>query len=208
MGQFVRHGLVDGLAHHRLHLFAQAHDDGSRLLLHHRGDGIAQALADVSQLLSVAFMPQFDDGVLDRIELVSLNDNRLLVVLELRAGPVDTVTLALRQPVRQDLLAETAQALNERLKSQHQSKVYHLAVEEASAAGPLVATFKARPKPHVEVWIRGCLTCKEPMLQKEGGNISRGRFFTLKLPRDIKIGRGKGSLYNLTHIGLVRFDGV
>ena len=26
MGQFVGHGLVDGLAHHRLHLFAQAHD--------------------------------------------------------------------------------------------------------------------------------------------------------------------------------------
>ena len=96
------------------------------------------------------------------------------------------------------------QALNERLKSQHQSKVYHLAVEETSEVGPLVATFKARPKPQVEVWIRGCLTCKEPMLQKEGGNISRGRFFTLKLPKDIKIGRGK-VLYNLTHIGLVRY---
>ena len=96
------------------------------------------------------------------------------------------------------------QALNERLKAQHQTKVYHLAVNEASEAGPLVAFYRAKPKPHAEVFVRGCLTCKEPMLRRAGGDVSKGRFFTLKLPKDIKIKRGK-VLYNLTDIGLARY---
>ncbi len=84
--------------------------DKDAILVH-----VAKALADVSQLLTVAFLPQFDRGVLDRIELVPLSDNRLLVVLQLMSGPVDTVTLALGEPVRMDLIEETTQALNERL---------------------------------------------------------------------------------------------
>ena len=96
------------------------------------------------------------------------------------------------------------QALNERLKAQHQTKIYHLPVEKTSEVGPLVAFFRAKPKPHAEVFVRGCLTCKEPMLRRAGGDVSKGRFFTLKLPKDIKIKRGK-VLYNLTDIGLARY---
>ena len=95
-------------------------------------------------------------------------------------------------------------ALNERLKSQHQSKVYHLAVEETSSVGPLVAFFRAKPKPHAEIYVRGCLTCKEPMLARAGGDISKGRFFTLKLPRDVKIKRGKVQ-YELVNIGMAKY---
>ncbi len=95
-------------------------------------------------------------------------------------------------------------ALNERLKAQHQTKVYHLPIETTAVEGPLVAFFKAKPKPRAEVYVRGCLTCKEPMLRRAGGDITRGRFFTLKLPRDIKIKRGK-VLYNLVNIGMAKY---
>ena len=78
-------------------------------------DYIAQALAQVSHLLSVAFLPHFERGVLERIDLVPLAESRLLVVLQLENGPVDTVTLTMREPIRRDLLSETTQALNERL---------------------------------------------------------------------------------------------
>jgi hypothetical protein len=81
-------------------------------------------------------------------------------------------------------------ALNERLKAQHQAKVYHL-TRKPSAAGPLVVKFKARPKPMMEVTVKGCLTCAKPVLNRRGGDISKGRFFVFKVPKEIGIRRGK-----------------
>ena len=76
------------------------------------------------------------------------------------------------------------EALNERLKAQHQTKLY-FSNAEVSAAGPLVVKFKAKPKPTAEITIRGCLTCKEPMLARAGGDVSKGRFFMFKMPKDM-----------------------
>ena len=91
-------------------------------------------------------------------------------------------------------------ALNERLKAQHQNKVYR-STFEPSPAGPLIVQLKTKPSPAVELTVRGCLTCKEPMLEREGGDISKGRFFLFKTPSDIKIRRGK-LLYDLGDIDL------
>jgi len=76
---------------------------------------VARALARVSHLVTVAFLPSFDMGVLERIDLVPLSDSRILVVLQLRDGPVDTLTLELSERMRRELLPETVQTLNERL---------------------------------------------------------------------------------------------
>jgi len=81
-------------------------------------------------------------------------------------------------------------ALNERLKAQHQSKLYRTE-HKPTAMGPLVARFKAKPKPTMELEVRGCLTCKEPLLVRAGGDISKGRFFLFKVPQQIRIRRGK-----------------
>lgn len=95
-------------------------------------------------------------------------------------------------------------ALNERLKAQHQSKVY-LTTVEPSETGPLQVKFKARPKPSLEITIRGCLTCKEPVLARAGGDISKGRFFVFKMPKSIRIKRGK-VLYDLGDINVARYQ--
>lgn len=85
------------------------------------------------------------------------------------------------------------EALNERLKSQHQAKLYRYTVK-ATDAGPLTATFETQPKPALGLSIRGCLTCKDPLLPKAGGDITKGRFFLFKLPTAIKVKRGKYDL--------------
>ena len=95
------------------------------------------------------------------------------------------------------------EALNERLKAQHQTKLY-LSQMESSAAGPLQVKFKAKPKPVVEITVRGCLTCKEPMLARAGGDVSKGRFFMFKMPKDIRIRRGK-VLYDLGDISVAKY---
>jgi len=81
-------------------------------------------------------------------------------------------------------------ALNERLKAQHQAKLYRTE-HKPTAVGPLVARFKDKPKPTLELEVRGCLTCKEPLLNRAGGDISKARFFLFKVPPQIRIRRGK-----------------
>lgn len=95
-------------------------------------------------------------------------------------------------------------ALNERLKAQHQHKVYRITMEP-SAAGPLIVKYKAKPSPIAEVSVLGCLTCKEPMVEREGGDVSKGRFFLFKTPKDIRIRRGGKVLYDLGNIGLASY---
>ena len=95
------------------------------------------------------------------------------------------------------------EALNERLKAQHQTKLY-LSKVEASAVGPLVVKYKAKPTPTLEINVRGCLTCKEPMMARAGGDVSKGRFFMFKMPKDIRISRGK-VLYDLGNISVAKY---
>lgn len=84
--------------------------DEDSVLIH-----VAQALANISDLISVAFLPSFDGGVFERLDLLPISESRVLAILQIRGGPVDTVSLELSEPVKTSLLAETAQALNERL---------------------------------------------------------------------------------------------
>lgn len=95
------------------------------------------------------------------------------------------------------------EALNERLKAQHQARTYHTTLEP-SVAGPLLVKFRANPKPTMEITVRGCLTCKEPLLARKGGDVSKGRFFVFKPPKDIRIRRGK-VLYDLGNIDIFKY---
>lgn len=95
------------------------------------------------------------------------------------------------------------EALNERLKSQHQAKTY-LSTMKPSSQGPLVVRYRAKPKPTMEIEVRGCLTCKGPMLDRRGGDISKGRFFLFKVPKEIKIRRGKNP-YDLGDIDVANY---
>jgi heat-inducible transcriptional repressor len=87
--------------------------DEDTVLLH-----VAQALANISHLISLAFFPSFDDAVLEKIDLLPISENRVLAILQVRSGTVDTVTITLPEPVRPESISETARALNERLSGE------------------------------------------------------------------------------------------
>lgn len=97
-------------------------------------------------------------------------------------------------------------SVNERLRSQYQTKVYRV-TRKASAAGPLVVSYQKRPRPHMVITVKGCLTCEAPMLARKGGNIANARFFVFKMPDNIKIRRGRrrGSPYSLEDIDVASY---
>lgn len=75
----------------------------------------AQSLGIITQELGVALGPRFDASRLDRIELVRLSSDRLLVVISVQGGGVRTIYVDARGEIADPALAEVTRVLNERL---------------------------------------------------------------------------------------------
>lgn len=75
----------------------------------------AQSLGVIAQELGVALGPRFDESRLERLELVKLASDRLLVVLSLSGAAVRTIYVDAKGEVADRDVAEVSRVLNERL---------------------------------------------------------------------------------------------
>jgi heat-inducible transcriptional repressor len=75
----------------------------------------AQVLGVLTQELGVAVAPALNRVVLEKLDLVSVSSERLLLVFHLRSGAVRTIFVQVQQTVPPDLIQRVAQILNERL---------------------------------------------------------------------------------------------
>ena len=75
----------------------------------------AQSLGILTQELGVALSPRFEEAVLERLELVRLSSERILVVLTLKGGAMRTIFVEVRGEVADRALAEVSSVLNDRL---------------------------------------------------------------------------------------------
>lgn len=72
-------------------------------------------LSEISNQLGVILSPRFNRGKLNKINLVSISDDKLLVILDIKSGLVKTIIVEIDSQVPQSLLETTTQLLNERL---------------------------------------------------------------------------------------------
>ena len=75
----------------------------------------AQSLGVLTQELGVALGPRLEQAVLQRLELVRVSSERLLMVLTLGGGAVRTIFVEVKGEVAETALSEVAVVLNERL---------------------------------------------------------------------------------------------
>ncbi len=75
----------------------------------------AQSLGVLTQELGIALGPRLDLIVLQRLELVRMSSEKLLLVLTLLGGTVRTVFIEVRGEIADNVLAEVQVVLNERL---------------------------------------------------------------------------------------------
>ena len=75
----------------------------------------AQTLGVITQELGVALGPRLDRAILQRLELVRLSSERVLLVLTLQGGGVRTIFVDVRGEIADSALAEVCAVLNERL---------------------------------------------------------------------------------------------
>jgi heat-inducible transcriptional repressor len=75
----------------------------------------AQSLGVVTQELGIALGPRFDQALLQRIELVRLSTERILMVLALEGGAMRTIFVEVKGEIADGALHEVAFVLNQRL---------------------------------------------------------------------------------------------
>ena len=75
----------------------------------------AQSLGVITQELGVALGPRLDNSVLERLDLIRLSSERLLVALTLTGGAVRTIFVEARGEIADDSLAEVTRVLNQRI---------------------------------------------------------------------------------------------
>jgi heat-inducible transcriptional repressor len=75
----------------------------------------AQSISVLTQELGMAVGPRLDQIVLQRLELVRLSSERLVLVLSLQGGAVRTIFVEISEQIADNALAEVAVVLNERL---------------------------------------------------------------------------------------------
>jgi heat-inducible transcriptional repressor len=75
----------------------------------------AQVLGVLTQELGVAVAPALDQMVLERLELVPVSTERLLLVFNLRSGVVRTIFVEIPGRLRPETVQDVARVLNERL---------------------------------------------------------------------------------------------
>jgi heat-inducible transcriptional repressor len=75
----------------------------------------AQSLGVITQELGVALGPRLDNSVLERLDLVRLSSERLLVALTLTGGAVRTIFVEARGEIADSAIVEVTRVLNERI---------------------------------------------------------------------------------------------
>lgn len=75
----------------------------------------SRVLGSVSNQLGITIAPQFESGIITRLELIPVAERRVLVVLAMKSGLAKTVLLEVETELRDIGLRETASILNERL---------------------------------------------------------------------------------------------
>lgn len=75
----------------------------------------AQSLSIVTQELGVALGPRLDNAVLQRLELIRVSNERLLLVLTLGGGAMRTIFVEVDSQIAESAVAEVMLVLNERL---------------------------------------------------------------------------------------------
>ncbi len=75
----------------------------------------AQVLGVLTQELGVAVAPALDEMVMERLELVQVTSERLLLIFNLRSGVVRTIFVEVPTRLAPDSVLEVARVLNERL---------------------------------------------------------------------------------------------
>jgi heat-inducible transcriptional repressor len=123
-----------GMSHEQQRLTAEIFAAGSAV------EGIlrraAQSLGVITQELGIALGPRLDNSILERLDLVRLSSERILVALTLAGGSVRTIFIEAKGEVADAALTEVTRLLNERLSGSTLREIRQSLGERLRDTGP------------------------------------------------------------------------
>ncbi|MGK2963853.1 MAG: heat-inducible transcriptional repressor HrcA [Gemmatimonadaceae bacterium] len=96
----------------------------------------AQSLGVITQELGVALGPQLDNSIVERLDLVKLSSEQLLVALTLSGGAVRTIFVESRAEIADIAVAEVTNVLNERISGLTLREIRSSLAERLRDTGP------------------------------------------------------------------------
>jgi heat-inducible transcriptional repressor len=75
----------------------------------------SQVIARVSNQLGLILTPKFEESILEKLDILSVSSDKVLVIISIKDGIVRTILLEVEHHIPADLLTRTVQILNERL---------------------------------------------------------------------------------------------
>ncbi|MBU8932415.1 MAG: heat-inducible transcriptional repressor HrcA [candidate division Zixibacteria bacterium] len=75
----------------------------------------SRILSEITNQLGVSIAPRFDEGVLKRVELIPISDERIMAVIVVRSGLARSVIIEVETSIPESTLREVEAVLNERL---------------------------------------------------------------------------------------------
>ena len=75
----------------------------------------SRILGSISHQLSVVAPPELSSGTFERLELVHITGNRIMVIISIKSGLVRTIMMELATEIQREKLEDLARFLNERL---------------------------------------------------------------------------------------------
>ena len=77
---------------------------------------VASVLSQVTDLIGVTISPMFENGIFDRLEILTLGGSRYLIVISLKSGLVKTIHLTVDRVIPRTRTEETARLITQRLQ--------------------------------------------------------------------------------------------
>ncbi|MGB6033770.1 MAG: heat-inducible transcriptional repressor HrcA [Bacteroidota bacterium] len=75
----------------------------------------SKLLGKISRQLSIVTSPQLSTGVFEKLELIQISSNRLMVIISIKSGLVRTIMMEVSSAIPRNRLEELSRFLNERL---------------------------------------------------------------------------------------------
>lgn len=84
---------------------------------------VSKLLSNITRQLACVLYPKLDSGILEKLQIISVNSSRILVVISIASGLVKTITLEINTEIKESQIQEVQLLLNERLSGLQLSEI-------------------------------------------------------------------------------------
>ena len=113
----------------------------------------SKVLGEITNQLGISASPRFDEGVLTRIELIPVSDDKILVVVAVKSGLIRTILMEAESQIDTAELVLMEQVLNERLSGLKLGQIRKTLADRLADTSRSPRLIKLFIDPEADIWV-------------------------------------------------------